>query len=91
VTLLGVGGAILLARLAVFQPYVVAATLVLIGVGFWYAYRRKPAIADGQICTIENRKGLRWLVWIGAVIAIQTQGSGHSRRTARNRDNSSGV
>ena len=69
VTLLGVGGAILLARLAVFQPYVVAATLALIGVGFWYAYRRKPA-TDGQACAIENRKSLRWMVWIGAVIVV---------------------
>lgn len=70
VTLLGVGGAILLARLAVFQPYVVAATFALIGVGFWYAYRSKPGAADRQACTIENRKSLRWMVWIGAVIVI---------------------
>lgn len=69
VTVLGVGGAILLARLSVFQPYVVAATLALIGIGFWYAYRRRPA-ADGQTYAIENRRGLRWTVWIGAVIVI---------------------
>ncbi|MEO7208041.1 MAG: mercuric transporter MerT family protein [Steroidobacteraceae bacterium] len=70
VTLLGVGGAILLARLAFFQPYVVAATLVLVGVGFWYAYRKKPATADGAACAIENRRTLRWIVWVGAGIVV---------------------
>jgi hypothetical protein len=70
VTLLGVGGAILLARLAVFQPYVVAATLALIGVGFWYAYRGRPATTDGAACAIENRRSLRWMVWIGAAIVV---------------------
>ncbi|MGH6876856.1 MAG: hypothetical protein ACREHV_05680 [Rhizomicrobium sp.] len=69
VALLGVGGAVLLARLAFVQPYVVAATLALVGAGFWYAYRRGPA-ANG--CPAENRSGLRRLVWIGAfaVLAI---------------------
>lgn len=33
VALLGVGGALLLARLAALQPYVVAVTLALLGVG----------------------------------------------------------
>jgi hypothetical protein len=69
VTLLGVGGAVLLARLAFVQRYVVAATLVLVGLGFWYAYRRQPA-ATGETCPVENRTGLRWLVWIGALIVI---------------------
>jgi hypothetical protein len=64
-----VGGAILLARLAVFQPYVVAATLALIGVGFWYAYRQRPAV-EGQVCSAENRTALRWTVWIGALVVI---------------------
>jgi hypothetical protein len=70
VTLLGVSGAILLARLAIFQPYVVAATVALIGIGFWYAYRKRPTTSDGQACAVENRKSLRWMVWIGAVIVI---------------------
>lgn len=69
VTLLGVSGAVLLARLAFVQPYVVVATLALSGVGLWYAYRRAPATAD-QACVAQNRRGLRWAVWIGAAIVI---------------------
>lgn len=69
VALLGVGGAVMLARLAVLQPYVVAATLALLGVGFWYAYRRRALAAQGS-CPVENRSGLRLAVWIGALIVI---------------------
>lgn len=69
VALLGVGGAVMLARLAVLQPYVVAVTLALLGVGFRYAYRRQPVMTDGT-CPVENRKHLRLVVWLGAVIVI---------------------
>lgn len=67
VALLGVGGAVMLARLAFVQLYVVAATAVLMALGFWYAYRRLPA---GENCSVEKRTRLRWLVWIGALIVI---------------------
>lgn len=53
VALLGVGGAVMLARLAALQPYAVAMTLVLLGIGFWYAYRKGPAAPDGT-CSVEN-------------------------------------
>ncbi|HWE06797.1 MAG TPA: hypothetical protein VG274_08820 [Rhizomicrobium sp.] len=69
VTLLGVSGAVLLARLAVVQPYVVALTLVLVGLGFWFAYRRAPSVR-GAACAAGNRLGLQWLVWIAALIVI---------------------
>jgi mercuric ion transport protein len=67
VTLLGVAGAVLLARLAFFQPYVVAATLILLGVGFWFVYRQPPAQAT---CDLAQRRKLRWLVWGAAILVI---------------------
>lgn len=67
VALLGVGGAVMLARLAIIQPYVVAATGVLIALGFWYVYRRVPV---SETCSAEKRTRLRWLVWVGALIVI---------------------
>jgi mercuric ion transport protein len=69
VTLLGVGGAVLLARLAVVQPYLVAVTLLLVGTSFWYAYRRLPA-RGGDTCAADNRRGLRRIVWIAAFIIV---------------------
>jgi mercuric ion transport protein len=56
VTLLGVAGAVLLARLAFIQRYVVAATIVLLGIGFWLVYRRaRPAAA----CDLVQRRRSR--------------------------------
>ncbi len=69
VSLLGVGGAVLLARLAVVQPYLVAVTLLLVGTSFWYAYRQLPA-PGGDTCAADNRRGLRWIVWICALIVL---------------------
>jgi mercuric ion transport protein len=67
VTLLGVAGAVLLARLAFIQPYVVAATIVLLGVGFWFVYRRpRTAVA----CDVAQQRRLRWLVWGTAIVII---------------------
>lgn len=69
VALLGVGGAVLLARLAVLQPYVVAATLALAGLGFWYAYRRRPG-TEGKHCLAHRHRAVRWAVWTGALVVI---------------------
>ena len=69
VGLLGVGGAVMLARLAGLQPPAVAMTLLLVGLGFWYAYRTRSG-AKGGACPVEDRKGLRIAVWIGALIVI---------------------
>lgn len=69
VGLLGVGGAVMLARLAGLQSPAVAVTLLLVGVGFWYAYRARSGV-KGEACPAEDRKGLRIAVWIGALIVI---------------------
>lgn len=69
VGLLGVGGAVMLARLAGLQSPVVALTLVLTGLGFWYAYR-KQSTALGETCPVDDRRSLRIALWIGALIVV---------------------
>lgn len=66
VTVLGVSGAITLARLAKVQPYLLLAAVVLLGMAFYWAYRPQPACADGS-CEPTQRRRLRWVVWIAAV------------------------
>jgi hypothetical protein len=63
VTLLGVAGAVLLARFAFIQSYVVAATIALLSVGFWVAYRRPVAG-----CDVAQQRKLRWLAWGAAIL-----------------------
>jgi mercuric ion transport protein len=67
VALLGVAGAVLLARLAFIQSYVVAATIVLLGAGFWFVYRRPRSDAA---CDVTQRRRLRLLVWAALIIVI---------------------
>jgi hypothetical protein len=68
VALLGVSGAVLFARLAFLQPYLVAATAVLAALGVWHAYRRLPAA--GERCPAEQRSKLRRLVWTVTLLVI---------------------
>jgi hypothetical protein len=56
-----------LARLAFIQPYVVAATIVLLGVGFWVVYRRPRTAA---VCDVAQQHKLRWLVWGAACLVV---------------------
>ncbi len=67
VTILGVSGAVLLARLAFIQPYVVAGTIVLLGLGFWFVYRQPRAEVA---CDVAQQRRLRWLVWSAAILVL---------------------
>jgi len=55
----------MLARMAFVQSYVVAVTIVLLGVGFWVVYRRPIAG-----CDVARQRKLRWLVWGAAILVI---------------------
>ena len=65
VALLGASGAVTLARLAQYKPYVLGAAAVLLGLAFYWAYRADPACVDGS-CEATNRRRLRKIVWIAA-------------------------
>ncbi|HJR72092.1 MAG TPA: mercuric transporter MerT family protein [Luteimonas sp.] len=67
VALLGVSGAIALARVAQYRPYILMAAAVLLGLAFYWAYRPDPACADGS-CEARSRSRLRWTVWIAAAV-----------------------
>jgi hypothetical protein len=67
VALLGVGGAVAFARLAFLMPYALIASVALLAVGFWWAYRPLRHCADGR-CAPESRRSSRLVVWIAAII-----------------------
>jgi hypothetical protein len=68
VVLLGVTGAVALARLAFLLPYAVAGAMGLLAIAFWFAYRRPTVCAD-DTCQTDNRRRLRWVVW-GAALMV---------------------
>lgn len=67
VALLGVSGAVVLARMTFLLPYVLIGSAALLGVGFWLAYRRPAGCAD-ETCAPTSRRAMQWVVWIAAVI-----------------------
>ena len=65
VTLFGVTGAVAFARLAFLMPYALAASALLLGLGFWVVYRQ-PICAGGE-CDVSSRRPLKQIMWIAAL------------------------
>jgi hypothetical protein len=79
VTLLGVSGAVALARLSFLLPYGLLGAVALLAATFWWAYRPVAVCADGT-CETAGRGPLRWIVWAAAVLVV---GLGHCRAEFR--------
>ena len=69
VALLGVGGAVALARLSFLLPYALLGAGGLLAVAFWWAYRPPAVCADGT-CDTTSRRPLRWIVWAVALLVV---------------------
>ena len=69
VALLGVGGAVALARLSFLLPYTLLGAAALLAVAFWWAYRPVTVCADGT-CNPVSRRPLRVIVWVATVIVM---------------------
>jgi hypothetical protein len=69
VTLLGVSGAVTLARLSFLLPYALIGAGGLLVVAFWWAYRPPAVCADGT-CDTSGRHPLRWIVWTATLLVL---------------------
>jgi hypothetical protein len=69
VALLGVTGAVALARLSFLLPYALLGAGGLLVVAFWWVYRAPAVCADGTCDTVGGRP-LRWIVWAAALLVI---------------------
>jgi len=69
VALLGVSGAVALARLSFLLPYALLGAAALLVVAFWWAFRPPAVCADGT-CATAGRRPLRWIVWLAALLVI---------------------
>ncbi len=74
---LGIGAVTAAQQFAALRPYFLALTAVLLGLGFYFAYRKpkRAAVCDGEVC--EAPRVARWgrpLLWIAtvAVVALVT-------------------
>ena len=69
VALLGVSGAVALARLSFLLPYTLFGAAALLAVAFWWAYRPVVVCADGT-CNPVRRRPLRVIVWAATVLVV---------------------
>jgi len=75
--LLGIGGAGLLVKFEPYRPYFIALTVALLGMGFYFTYRKPkavPAIAEGGpecACPAPraNRAG-KIMLWVATVLVV---------------------
>ena len=73
VALLGVTGAVALARLSFLLPYALLGAAGLLAVAFWWAYR-PPAVCSDGTCDTSVRRPLRWIVWAAALTVVGLAG-----------------
>ena len=67
--LLGVSGAVALARLSFLLPYALLGAGALLAVVFWWAYRPAAVCAEAA-CNPVSRRPLRWIVWAAATLVV---------------------
>src|SRR5260370_16285291 len=68
IAVLGTGGVLAAARLAPYRPYFILGSVLLLGLGFWLAYRPGGG-GIGKTCTTTNAKITRSLLSISSLVA----------------------
>ena len=67
VSVLGVSGAVWAAGLKPYSPYLLAASALMLGYGFWTVYR--PRLADaGSACRVRRPRLPQIVLWIAGVM-----------------------
>ncbi len=69
VALLGVSGAVAMARYNFLRPYVLAIAALMLGWAFWRVYRPRPLCNDGT-CATGPSAWLKGTLWLGLVMIV---------------------
>ncbi len=69
-SLLGVNGAILAAGMKPYRPYLLGASLLVIGYAFWAIYGRRRKAADGVRCSVRAGRAARSVLWVAATLWV---------------------
>jgi mercuric ion transport protein len=67
VAVLGTSGVLAAGRLAPYRAYFIIGSIVLLGFGFWLAYRPKGGCIR-ETCTATSAKIMLALLWIAALV-----------------------
>ena len=69
VAILGVSGAVAMARWQPLSPYILVAAGAMLAWAFWRAYRSPPVCADGS-CPSRASSRMKYLLWPSALLLI---------------------
>lgn len=69
IAVLGTTGVLAAARLAPYRAHFIIASVALLSLGFWLAYRPEGACV-GTTCTTTSAKITRALLWMAALITV---------------------
>jgi mercuric ion transport protein len=67
IAILGTSGVIAAAKLAPYRLYFILGSVLLLGLGFWMAYRPQGGCI-GKTCTTTSARVSRTLLWIAALV-----------------------
>ena len=67
IAVLGTSGVLAAAKVAPYRPYFILGSVVLLGLGFWLAYRPRGGCV-GKTCTTTGAKVTRAFLWIAALV-----------------------
>ena len=70
VAVLGAGGALVAAQLEPYRPYLLGAAFVMLGHGFWRAYRPHSSGPEGAICPVRAGRAVRAVLWLSALVTL---------------------
>lgn len=75
--LMGLGGVWVgsLTALAIYKPWIIGLSAVMLALGFRHAYRRRPT-CDGASCSPRRVRLTRALLWASAVVVLASATSG---------------
>ena len=69
IAVLGTSGALAAARLEPYRSYFIAGSVLLLGLGFWLAYRPQGGCM-GKTCATGTAKITRVLLWLGVFLTV---------------------
>ena len=68
---LGLGGVGLFTALGEYRPYIMAGTVVLLGLAFYFTYKKREVVCEDGTCKVESAsKWNKIAVWAAAVAVV---------------------
>ncbi len=70
-SIIGAGSLGFAAAFEPYRPYLMAMTVIFLGAGFYFTYRKREVACDDGSCKVESASALaKVILWVAAAIAV---------------------